>query len=141
VARRKRSRGIALPWEGRGSWLRQLLAGPRWKVLLLLALAGGLTLTFWDAAEERGRIRATHAAIAEVKRAIGQFRTDMGRCPHSTVELVHPPRSRSHYLRQMPPDGWGRSLYVRCPGHDDPDEADVISAGPSGDFFIDDNLQ
>jgi hypothetical protein len=30
---------------------------------------------------------------------------------------------------------------VRCPGAADPETIDVVSAGPSGDFFADDNVE
>jgi hypothetical protein len=43
-------------------------------------------------------------------------------------------------LRRAPTDGWGRRLFLRCPGRFDPDSVDVVSAGPSGDFFVDDNV-
>ena len=132
VARKRRRRGIALPWEHRGGWARRLLAGPRWKILLLGLVVTGLGVLVFRSAEQRSRERETYIAIAEVRRAIDDFRAEVGRCPRSTVELVHPPRSRTRYLRAMPRDGWGHNLWVRCPGHDDPEHADVISAGPSG---------
>ena len=132
---------IALPWERRGAWVRELLAGRRWKVLLLLALALLALLFVVSSAEHRQRVRETRAAIAEIKRSIAAFRADMGRCPVSIHELIHPPRSGRHYLRRVPVDGWGRAFWVRCPGRYDPDGADVVSAGPSGSFLVDDNLQ
>jgi hypothetical protein len=130
-----------LPWERRGAWFRELLAGRRWKVLLVL-LATGLTLYFVGrAAEQRQRERETRSAVSEIKRGISSFRSDMGRCPHSLHELMHPPRSGHRYLRHLPVDGWGHAFWVRCPGRYDPEDADVLSAGPSGSFLIDDNLQ
>lgn len=95
----------------------------------------------WGAADERARIRATRAAIATVKLGISTFREDMGRCPRSTVELVHPPRTGVRYLAELPVDGWSREFYVRCPGVMNPEGVDVVSAGPSGDFFVDDNVE
>ncbi len=142
MAKQKReSSGVALPWERRGAWVRQLLAGRRWKVLLFLAATAGLLLLLASAAERRQRLRETRAASAEIKRAIASFRADMGRCPQSLDELMHPPRSGRRYLRQVPVDGWGHAFWVRCPGRYDPDGADVISAGPSGSFLVDDNVQ
>ena len=141
MRRRKRRDGVSLPWERRGNWLRRVLAGPRWKILVALLALVLASVSFWDAAERRRQERTTYNAISEVQRAMSQFRTEVGRCPRSTVELVHPPRTSTRYLRDMPKDGWGRDLWVRCPGYLDADDADVISAGPSGDFFLDDNLQ
>lgn len=140
MARTKRRSGISLPWERRGS-LRSLLAGARWRLWLAAAVVVAIVWTIASAASRREKEHETRVAIAEVRRAIRAFRAETGRCPSSTVELVHPGRSSGRrYLRQMPKDGWGRSLWVRCPGRNDPDGADVISAGPSGSFFVDDNL-
>ena len=80
-------------------------------------------------------------AITEARRAVSTFRAEVGRCPRSTTELVHPPRSRTRYLRRTPKDGWGRQLYVRCPAYDDPDGAEIVSAGPSGSLLKADNIQ
>jgi hypothetical protein len=134
-------RSIALPWERRGAWLREVLAGRRWKLLLGAGAILTTLLFVGQAAERRERVRETRAAIAEIKRSVSAFRNDLGRCPHSLNELLHPPRTGGRrYLRHVPVDGWGRAFHVRCPGRYDPEDADVISAGPSGDFLEDDNL-
>lgn len=135
----KRS-SIALPWEQRGNFFRQLISGQRWKMALLGLAVVMTAVFFYNAAEERRRERLTRIAITDVRRAVYLFRAQVGRCPHSNTELVHPPRARTRYLREMPKDGWSRELLVRCPAADDIDDVDVVSAGPSGDFFIDDNL-
>ncbi len=116
-----------------------MFTGSRWRAALI---ALGLLLsvgTLASAAKERERERLTRVAIDEVHRAIVRFRAEVGRCPRSMGELAHPPRGGSHYLRETPLDGWGRALHMRCPGLDDPDGADVISAGPSGSLAVDDN--
>ena len=84
--------------------------------------------------------RTTRAAIAEVQRAVAAFRAETGRCPRSTVELVHPPRAAAHYLSELPTDGWGQPLHVQCPGWSNPDAAEVVSAGPSGSLWRGDNI-
>lgn len=138
MARKRRE--IALPWEQRGRWLGRLVAGSRIRAGLLalgvLTVAGLL----YRSADHRSRVRETRVAIVSVRRAIDQFRADHGRCPRSTTELQHPPRTGTRYLRRTPKDGWGRELHVACPGQADPDDADVISAGPSGSFHEHDNI-
>ncbi len=142
MARQRRfGRGVALPWERRGAWIRELLAGRRWKVLVSVAALAGVLLMVASSAEHRQRVQETRAAIAEIKRAVASFRADNGRCPHSLYELMHPPRSGTRYLRHTPVDGWGRAFWVRCPGRYDPDGVDVVSAGPSGSYLVDDNIQ
>jgi hypothetical protein len=131
---------IALPWERRGAWARELLAGRRWKVLLAVAVAALILFAVGRSAEHRQRVHDTRAAADEIQRAITAFRADMGRCPHTLDELLRPPRSGRRYLRDIPVDGWGRAFWVRCPGRYDPGSAEVVSAGPSGSFLLDDNL-
>ena len=138
---RRRGPSIALPWERRGAWIRELIAGRRWKMILLATLAVAALLLVARSADQRQRERETRAAISEIKRGIAAFRADLGRCPQSLHELLHPPRSGRRYLRHIPVDGWGRALWVRCPGRYDPDGADVVSAGPSGSYLEDDNLR
>jgi len=142
MAKRRRSGpSIALPWERRGAWLRELITGQRWKVILLATLGIATLALVARSADQRQRERETRAAISEIKRGIAAFRADLGRCPQTLHELLHPPRSTRRYLRHVPVDGWGRALWVRCPGRYDPDGADVVSAGPSGSYLEDDNLR
>ena len=99
-----------------------------------------LAIGFTRYARHRVQVRDTRIAIAQVKEAIDRFQTDVGRCPGSNTELLHPPLSQKNYLDAMPKDGWGRPLSIRCPGHFE-EEAEVISAGPSGSLLQDDNIQ
>jgi len=140
MARRRRGERISLPWESRRGRLSDLVRNPRWQALFgaLLLLVGAVAFIRYT--QHRIRVRDTVVAIAQVKTAVARFRTDLGRCPRSNAELLHPPRARARYLDHMPTDGWGRELTVRCPGYFE-EEADVISAGPSGSLLKDDNIQ
>lgn len=139
--RRPARRTLALPWERKGTWLRDLVTGRRWKAALLAVLATLILVGVARAADQRHRERETRAAITEIKRGIAAFRADLGRCPTNLYELLHPPRTGSQrYLRHIPVDGWGQAFWVRCPGRYDPGGADVVSAGPSGNLLYDDNL-
>jgi hypothetical protein len=136
---RRKSGAVALPWEKRGTW-RQLFGGSRWRVALA---AGALVAVIYGLvrySSERHAERETLTVIGEVRHAVGLFRAHTGRCPTSLDELLHPPRTTPRFLRRTPTDGWGRRLFLRCPGRFDPDSVDVVSAGPSGDFFVDDNV-
>ncbi|MBK8170095.1 MAG: type II secretion system protein GspG [Sandaracinaceae bacterium] len=142
MARRAKSQSsISLPWERRSAWFSGLFAQGRWRVMLLIGFLLFVVYSVWSISDRNARTRATRSAIAEVQRAIARFRTDLGRCPHSTVELVHPPRTGVRYLTELPTDGWGKALWIQCPGHWDAEEVDVVSAGPSGSFVDDDNIQ
>jgi len=140
IRRRFKGSAIRLPWERESAWLSDFLFGRHWWALLAAAIATAVVVMAYRAADTRARTRETRAAIAEVRRAVAAFVAELGRCPHSTTELVHPPKSGAHYLNELPVDGWGRPLYVRCPGTNTRDVADVISAGPSGSFLKDDHV-
>jgi len=140
VARRRQGERVSLPWERRAGRWRGVLRNTRWQALLGLLMLVLLTLGFARYARHRIRLRDTQVAIAQVKQAIDRFRADVGRCPSSDAELLHPPLSQKHYLDSMPKDGWGRPLTIRCPGYFG-EEAEVISAGPSGSLLRDDNIQ
>jgi len=140
MRRRHKASPIRLPWERESVWLGELLTGRRWWLLVGSVLLAGFVVLAYRAADERARTRATRAAIAEARRAVAAFVAELGRCPHSAVELVHPPKAGAHYLNELPVDGWGRALYVRCPGEDPRNVAEVISAGPSGSFLVDDHV-
>lgn len=140
MRRRLRASPIRLPWERESVWLPALLSGRRWWLLVGSALLLGFVVLAYRAADERARTRASRAAIAEARRAVAAFVAELGRCPHSTVELMHPPKAGAQYLNELPVDGWGRPLYVRCPGNHPHEVAEVISAGPSGSFLQDDQI-
>lgn len=133
-------RTVLLPWEGRRAWLAELRSGRRIGALLLGLAFVGLVVWAFAEADARARTRSTRAAIGETRRAVIAFRSEIGRCPRSVVELVHPPKSGARYVEDTPVDGWGHELMIRCPGRLDPSAADVISAGPSGSFANDDNV-
>jgi hypothetical protein len=139
-AQRRSGSSVLLPWERQRAWLGELSSAKRWRSLLLVGVAVGLVLAAWSVADRRARVRSTRSAIAEVKRAVAAFRAEMDRCPKSKTELVHPPRAGAQYLTEIPTDGWGRDLLVRCPAPHDPGAAEVISAGPNGTFATDDNV-
>jgi type II secretory pathway pseudopilin PulG len=131
---------MSLPWERRGGRWRGIVKDTRWQALVGIALLVVLVIGFARYARYRVRVRDTQVAIAQVKQAIDRFRADVGRCPRSDTELLHPPLSQKHYLDSIPRDGWGRPLSIDCPGYFE-EEAEVISAGPSGSLLKDDNIQ
>lgn len=136
---RKRER-VALPWERPQRPWRRLLRAAHIRSLLAWALLAGLAFGVYEYALRTRLERDTTVAIAQTQQAIAQFRMDTGRCPDSASELVHPPISHKRYLRAVPRDAWNRPLRIQCPGYFE-DEADVISAGPSGSLLTDDNIQ
>ena len=137
---RLRGHNVLLPWERRSARLGRIALSRYVALSLGAALLCGLLTLAYRAAEERARIRTTRAAIAEARRAVTAFVAELGRCPHSMVELLHPPKAGADYLTEVPLDGWGHKLYIRCPGSRPDEVAEVISAGASGSFLADDHI-
>ncbi len=140
MASRKKN-DMVLPWESRGAWLRERLDGSRLRTIPIVL--GVVLVLFWtvSAAIRRHDVQSTRRTIDDVHRALDAFRLDYGRCPTTMRELLHPPRTGNRYLDAEPHDAWDNPLWVRCPGRYDPDGADVVSAGPSGNFLDADNVQ
>ena len=137
--RHRPEHSVRLPWEDRRG-IRRFFERSRLALFvgaLVLALVATLIAR---AAGSREARRDTLKTIGTVHAAISRFRMDVGRCPRSMNELMHPPRGRSTYLHGEPKDAWGRAFHIECPAPGDPDAALVISAGPSGDFQQNDNL-
>lgn len=125
--RRKSTTGIALPWENRGTTIRRVLAGSRSRTLLAaVAIVASVVVTY-ERSEARRVDRQTRQTSVEVEQAVLRFRAEIGRCPRSLDELLHPPRAGARYLKAKPLDGEGRVLSVRCPATDDPDGVEVVS--------------
>ncbi|MCA9580235.1 MAG: type II secretion system protein GspG [Myxococcales bacterium] len=106
--------------------------------LVFLFLA---SVPFVRFANHRAHMRETRANIESAHRAVQAFRDAEGRCPRSLQELLAPPTPGVRFLRDIPRDGWGHTLRVRCPSSDGVGAADVLSAGPSGSFLVDDNVR
>jgi hypothetical protein len=136
---RKRTPRLPLPWEREDSLLRGLFSGRRLlPFVLLFAVLGVLAGAYWLGGR-RADVMATRATLSEVSEATDAFVHDIGRCPRSLNELVHPPRSGVTYLHELPSDACGQGIYLRCESGSATD-VEVLSAGPSGSFLNDDNL-
>jgi hypothetical protein len=138
--RRQQPSSVRLPWEDRRG-IRRFLERSRLSVVFGLAVFGLLAFLVTRAAANRQRRSETRATIGQVHRAVSRFRADQGRCPRNMTEMLHPPRGRMTYLHGEPRDAWGNAILLTCPAPDDPDTQEVVSAGPSGDFLVDDNIQ
>jgi hypothetical protein len=138
--RRTHTSSVLLPWERPDAWFAGLASGRLWGTGLATFALVALVAGTWRFADERARVRMTRTSIAEAQRAVAVFRAEVGRCPRSVVELVHPPRAAAQYLNEVPLDGWGRPLHVRCPGLRPGDPAEVASGGADGTFSIDGSI-
>jgi hypothetical protein len=135
----RRGPRLPLPWERGQRPFRVFLSKRRFLPVLGALLIGGFVYTAYTLGSKRADERSTRATLAEVERATRAFLADLGRCPEDVNELVHPPKSGTHYLSEPPLDAWSRAPSLRCVAGER-NEIEVLSAGPNGSFLDDDNV-
>ncbi len=133
-------RTLKLPWErGEGLWRRYL--GGTW--LRRFVLLGVLVTSAWLGARaqlRREKTRITRQRQHALSIAIEGFRLQIGRCPRGLGEVLHPPGERVAFLSSLPNDGWDRPWHFLCPAPGRLLGYEITSAGPSGDFWLPDNI-
>jgi general secretion pathway protein G len=75
---------------------------------------------------KKAQVSTAKTRVTEIANATMQFMLDnSNNCPRSLDDLV-----AQKYLKKGLKDPWGKDFIYRCPGTNDTDGADVISAGP-----------
>ena len=75
---------------------------------------------------KKAQVQTAKTRVTEISNATTQFMLDNNNsCPRSLDDLVS-----QKYLKKGIKDPWGKDFIFRCPGQNDTDGADVISAGP-----------
>ena len=137
---KSRRQQVRLPWQYAGSeWFSVVFTKRSWFLLLAVAVAMAIYLVVRLVLHQNA-LRETRLQIRSARRALAAFERDHMRCPKRLDELLNPPRMKVPYLTQVPRDAWGEKLYIDCPAHFKDQKFDVVSAGPSGSFFVDDNV-
>jgi hypothetical protein len=142
VAKRakKRSSQLPLPWERTRRPITTGLSFRRvWPTVGVIA-AGTALCAAYALGTRHMAVASTRALLAEVRSATRAFVTAVGRCPRDTRELMHPPRSGMQYLGEPPIDAWGHGVYLNCSDEAQHLRVEVLSAGPSGSFMDEDNI-
>jgi len=89
----------------------------------------------------RGQRKQALVEILGIQEAVRKFRWDNERCPHDLEELGYPPVGGQPYYRMGFKDPWGRPYRVTCPGRAFAESADVLSPGPDGEFYTNDDVK
>ena len=75
---------------------------------------------------KKGQVGTAKTRVSQVSNAVTQYMLDnSNNCPRSLDELV-----AQKYLQRGMKDPWGKDFIMRCPGTNDTDGADIVSAGP-----------
>ena len=96
-------------------------------VLAIIALlAGGVGAAVFRNFK-KAQVSTARLRVKAARDATAQYMMDnSSTCPRSVDDLV----SQKYLDRSNAKDPWGKDMTFRCPGTNDPDNADVISAGP-----------
>ncbi len=96
-------------------------------VLAIIALlAGGVGAAVFRSFR-RAQIQTARLRVKAARDAVSQFMIDnSSACPHGVEDLIN----QKYLDRSNAKDPWGKDLSLRCPGTNDPDSADISSAGP-----------
>lgn len=103
----------------------------------------GILVVLWSVqySRIRGQRKQALVEILRLQEAVKEFRWDHGRCPHELEELSFPPAGGQAYYRRSYDDPWSRPYAMVCPGRLFVDSADVVSAGPDGEMYTNDDVK
>jgi general secretion pathway protein G len=99
------------------------------EVMIVLALIGLIVGTVGVGVFkqfQKGQVKTAKVNVKEIGDAITQYMIENNNeCPKGMEDLV-----AKRNVRKTFNDPWGKPFIIKCPGQNDTDGADVISAGP-----------
>ena len=106
-------------------------------VLALISVVAGTVGVMVFNNYKRGLVKTARIQVAEVTQATQQYMMDNNHdCPSSMDDLI-----AEKYVKKNLKDPWGKQFLFTCPGEQDPDGADVVSAGPDKQEGTDDDIR
>jgi general secretion pathway protein G len=95
-------------------------------VLAIIALmAGGVGAAVFSQ-YKKAQVKIAKQRVNAVKNGVNTYMVDNNSCPKGIDDLV----AQKYLDRSNAKDPWGKELIFRCPGTNDPESADIVSAGP-----------
>ena len=96
-------------------------------VLALIGMIGAGVAVVINKSFQRAKEKIAKERIKEISQGVTTFMIDSNNtCPKSLDDLV----AQKYVSKGSAKDPWGKDFVLRCPGQNDVDGADVISAGP-----------
>jgi general secretion pathway protein G len=95
-------------------------------VLAIIALIAGGVGTAVFSQFKKAQIKIAKQRVNAVKNGVNTYMVDNNACPKGIDDLV----AQKYLDKSNAKDPWGKDLIFRCPGTNDPESADIVSAGP-----------
>jgi len=96
-------------------------------VLALIGMIGAGVAVVINQSFQKAKVKIAKERIKEISQGVTTFMIDSNNsCPKSLDDLV----AQKYVSKSSAKDPWGKDFVLHCPGTQDPDSADVISAGP-----------
>jgi len=106
-------------------------------VLALISLVTGSIGVMVFNNFKKGQTKVAKTQVSEVIGAVQQYMMDNNNnCPQGIEELITQKLLKKDYK-----DPWGKQFTLKCPGEQDPDGVDVVSAGPDKAEGTDDDIK
>jgi general secretion pathway protein G len=106
-------------------------------VLALISLVTGSIGVMVFNNFKKGQTKVAKTQVSEVIGAVQQYMMDNNNnCPQGIEELIS-----QKLLKKDHKDPWGKPFTLKCPGEQDPDGVDVVSAGPDKAEGTDDDIK
>jgi general secretion pathway protein G len=117
-------------------------------VLVILAVLATIIVPVYTNHIKKAKIRGTIADISILEGSLSAFQLDNGRFPNSEeglAALVQAPPDLAGswggpYVKQVTSDKWGHPYRYFCPAPDNPFNFLILSCGPDGQEYTEDDI-
>lgn len=92
---------------------------------IIAAIASGVGVVVFNQ-YKKAQVKIAKERVKEVMQGVTTFMIDNNNCPQSLEQLV----GQKYLSKGASKDPWGKEFTLRCPGTNDPEAADISSAGP-----------
>jgi general secretion pathway protein G len=94
-------------------------------IAIIAAIGAGVGVTVFNQFK-KAQVKIAKQRVKEVMQGVTTFMIDNNNCPKGMDELV----AQKYLAKGAAKDPWGKDFTLKCPGTNDPETADISSAGP-----------
>jgi general secretion pathway protein G len=94
-------------------------------IAIIAAIGAGVGVAVFSQFK-KAQVKIAKQRVKEVMQGVTTFMIDNNNCPRGMDQLV----AEKYLAKGAAKDPWGKDFTLKCPGTNDPEAADVSSAGP-----------